>query len=61
MNIAGAIVVGSAIIAASIYMQPVPGRFSYKLTPTELRRFDSATGEVRVCLKNRDCFTVDWQ
>ncbi len=60
-KVAIAIVLAAAIIAAALYLRPTPNRYRYEATDTELRRFDTATGEARACPKERACYTYDWE
>ncbi len=61
LMLAVAIVIAAAIIAAALYLRPEANRYRFETNSTEVRRFDTATGEVRVCSKEGGCWTFPWE
>lgn len=63
--IAFAIVVAGVLVALAIALAPTPGRFRFEERDDGKIRYDTATGEIRLCqdkVKVKDpCWTYDWE
>ena len=57
-KVAAAIVVAAVIIALALILRPEAGRFRFDTTNRELQRFDTATGDIRVC-RDGQCSSLD--
>jgi len=58
-RIALAVILAAVIVAVALYLRPTPDRYEVDFTSSEIRRFDTATGELRYCSKGR-CDNFDW-
>lgn len=56
-KIAIGIVLAGLLIAVAVFLRPVPDRYRVEVRNGEVRRIDTATGEVLAC-KGSDCGTL---